>query len=57
MANDYTQQVQEEDHFLLAVFEGYCERRNTEQQVLREEQRYIEEQARTEAWLGAMLND
>ena len=57
MANDYTQQVQEEDHFLLAVFEGYCERRNTEQQVLREEQRYMEEQANTEAFLGAMLND
>ena len=57
MENDYTRQVQEEDHFLLAVFEGYCERRNTELQVLKDEQRYMEEQACTEAWLGAMLND
>lgn len=35
MANDYTQQVQEEDHFLLAVFEGYCIHRNNEERKKR----------------------
>lgn len=35
MASDYTRQVQEEDHFLLAVFEGYCIRRNNEERKKR----------------------
>ena len=35
MANDYTRQVQEEDHFLLAVFEGYCIHRNNEERKKR----------------------
>lgn len=54
---DYGTKARQEDHFLLAVFEGWCMQRNTEIEVLRQEQKYIEEQHETRAWLDAMLND